>query len=245
MADLRVLIAAAGAGTRAGLPYPKTLHPVRGRPILARLVETLQPIDRRPTVIVSPPGRGAIAAALEEQGLQADLVEQPNPSGMGDAILCFRNAPAAREAEHLLVVWGDIPLLQRETVDAVCRAHLQQGNDFTFATRIVEEAYTIVARGPGGQVTSLTETREAGLQPGPGERDIGLFVLRVEPVLSVLAERLPGAFGRSTGEHGFLYLVRHLAGRGMRVEALPVATELDLVSLNRLSDLDALDKGAA
>jgi bifunctional UDP-N-acetylglucosamine pyrophosphorylase/glucosamine-1-phosphate N-acetyltransferase len=240
MAEIKVLIAAAGAGTRAGLPYPKTLHPVRGEPILTRLMRTLRPLDPRPTVIVSPSGRAPIAKALEEHGLEADLVEQPTPSGMGDAILCFRGSPAAPAAEHLLVVWGDIPLLQPETVEAVCRAHLEHGNDFTFATRQVEEAYTIVEREPGGQVMSLIETREAGLKPGPGERDIGLFVLKVEPVLATLAERLPGAFGRSTGEHGFLYVVRHLAERGMRVEALPVATELDLVSLNRLSDLDSL-----
>jgi bifunctional UDP-N-acetylglucosamine pyrophosphorylase/glucosamine-1-phosphate N-acetyltransferase len=203
-------------------------------------METLRSIDPRPTVIVSPAGRAAIAAALTERGLQADLVEQPMPSGMGDAILCFRNAPAAADAEHLLVAWGDIPLLARETVDAICRAHLTNGNDFTFATRHVEEAYTIVARAADGRVTSLIETREAGTRPGPGERDIGLFVLRVDPVLATLAERLPGAFGRSTGEHGFLYVVRHLFERGMRVEALPIATEADLVSLNRLSDLEAI-----
>ncbi|HZG09348.1 MAG TPA: NTP transferase domain-containing protein [Allosphingosinicella sp.] len=237
MADIKVLIAAAGAGTRAGLPYPKTLHPVLGEPILVRLMDTLRPVDPRPTLIVSPAGGEPIASALDARGLLADLVEQAEPSGMGDAILCFRDAPAAVNTEHLLVVWGDIPLLQPQTVEAVCQAHIDHGNDFTFATRHVERAYTIVERAPDGRVTSLTETREAGLEPGPGERDIGLFVLRVEPVLSILGERLPGAFGKSTGEHGFLYVVGHLAERGLRVEALPVATELDLVSLNRLSDL--------
>ena len=240
MPDIKVLIAAAGAGTRAGLPYPKTLHPVLDRPILVRLMETLQPVDPRPTIIVSPAGREAVAGALAEHGLHADLVEQAKPSGMGDAILCFRDAPAASAAEHLLVVWGDIPLLQPKTVDAVCRAHLAHDNDFTFATRRVDQAYTVVSRNADGGVASLVETREAGIEPAPGERDIGLFVLRTEPVLSLLAERLPGAFGRSTGEHGFLYIVQHLVARGFRVEALPVATELDLVSLNRLSDLDSV-----
>ena len=37
MDDFRVLIPAAGLGTRAGLPYPKTLYPVDGTPILHRL----------------------------------------------------------------------------------------------------------------------------------------------------------------------------------------------------------------
>ena len=40
MDDFRVLIPAAGLGTRAGLPYPKTLYPVDGTPILHRLLAT-------------------------------------------------------------------------------------------------------------------------------------------------------------------------------------------------------------
>lgn len=240
MAEMRALIAAAGSGSRAGLPYPKTLHAVLGRPILLRLVETLAPVDPYPTIVVSPSGEAPIAECLAAAGVAAELVVQERPTGMGDAILRFRESPAAAGAEHLLVVWGDIPLLEAATVRAVCEAHLAHGNDFTFATRQVESAYTLVERDSEGRVTALTETREAGAEPGPGERDIGLFVLRVEPVLSILEERLPGALGRSTGEHGFLYVVRHLAERGLRVEGLPVATERDLVSLNRLSDLEGL-----
>jgi bifunctional UDP-N-acetylglucosamine pyrophosphorylase/glucosamine-1-phosphate N-acetyltransferase len=241
MAELRVLIAAAGAGTRAGLPYPKTLHPVRGRPILVRLLDLFKSLDPRPIIVVSPEGRQPIERCLAAEGLEADLVEQPRPTGMGDAILLFREAPGADEAEHVLVVWGDIPLIQPATVDAMCRSHLDGGNDFTFVTRHVDEAYTIVTRDSGGAVASLVETREAGVEPGPGERDIGLFLFRKGPVLSLLDQRLPGWAGRRTGEHGFLYIVRHLAERGYKVEALPVATELDLVSLNRLSDLEGID----
>lgn len=239
MTDVRVLIAAAGAGSRAGLPYPKTLHPVRGQPILVRLIELLRPIDPAPTVVVSPAGRDAIAAVLREHGLAAELAEQPAPTGMGDAILCARGT-RADEGEHLLVVWGDVPLIERATVETMCAAHLARGNDFTFVTRHVDRAYTFVSRAPDGQVLALTETREAGVQPQPGERDIGLFIFRREPTLSILAEQREGARGRTTGEHGFLYVVRHLVGQGLRVEALPVATELDLVSLNSLSDIEGL-----
>lgn len=238
MGELRALIPAAGTGTRAGLPYPKTLHPVGGRPILVRLLKLLGPIDSRPTIVVSPSGREPIAACLSENGLEADLVVQPAPTGMGDAILEFRSSPAAASAEHILAVWGDIPMIQPETVEATIRAHLEHGNDFTFPTRMVDQAYTIVLRNDAGRVVSVVETRETGVEPGPGEREIGLFVFRAVPVLDLLAERLPGARGTFTGEHGFLYLVRHLAARGLRVEALPIAQERDLISLNRLSDIE-------
>jgi bifunctional N-acetylglucosamine-1-phosphate-uridyltransferase/glucosamine-1-phosphate-acetyltransferase GlmU-like protein len=240
MAELRVLIAAAGSGSRAGLPYPKTLHPVLGRPILLRLLDLLRPLDPCPVVVVSPSGRRQIEQALAGAGAQAELVEQVKPTGMGDAILLFREAEAAAATAQLLVVWGDIPLLEQATVDGLLRAHLSHGNDFSFASRHVSEAYTIVGRDADGRVTALVETREAGLTPGPGERDIGLFVFRPDVVLPVLAEELEGARGRATGEHGFLYVVRHLVARGCRVEAVPIATERDLVSLNRLADLDTI-----
>ncbi len=115
-----------------------------------------------------------------------------------------------------------------------------QGNHFTFATRQAESAYTLVLRDPAGQVTRVIETREeGGGQTRPGERDIGLFVFRKTAVLNMLREELSGKWGRSTGEHGFLYIVEHMVSRGLRVAALPVATELDLVSLNSIEDVEA------
>lgn len=241
MPEIKALIAAAGSGKRAGLPYPKTLYPVQGQPILLRLLRLLGEVDERPTVIVSPSGRQPIAEAIAAEGLHADLIVQEAPTGMGDAVLQFRAAPAFAETEHLLVVWGDIPFIQPGTVRAVVDTHLAHGNDFTFATRHVDEAYTIVSRDEAGAVRALEETRELGIPPGPGERDIGLFAFRVRPTLDLLDQRLPGALGKATGEHGFLYIVRHLAERGHKVEALPIAAEADLISLNRLSDLEGVE----
>src|SRR5687768_9613312 len=70
MTNIRVLIAAAGSGSRAGLPYPKTLHPVRGRPILLRLIDRLRTIDPHPTVVVSPSGHALVADCLARAGVE-------------------------------------------------------------------------------------------------------------------------------------------------------------------------------
>lgn len=238
MNSLKVLVAAAGRGTRAGLPYPKTLHPVQGKPILIRIVELLAPYDAQPTVIVSPAGKTLVADCLQDYGRQAHLVVQPAPCGMGDAVLHFEKSPAFAEAEHVLLLWGDVPLIQPKTVAGVVEAHLAHGNDLTLATRQVPSAYTVVTRDSAGQVVDLCETREAGGKgPGPGERDVGLFVFRKQATLETLHKDIPQRYGRSTGEHGFLYVVGEMVRSGYRVEALPLATELDLVSLNALEDL--------
>ena len=139
----------------------------------------------------------------------------------------------------MILIWGDIPFIQRATLDAVIGAHRAHGNDLTFATRNVDAAYTVVSRDASGKVTALVESREAGAgKLSAGERDVGIFVFRRDMMFDTLDEPMPDRLGTVTGEHGFLYVVAHLAKLGAKVAALPVATELDLVSLNRLGDLE-------
>lgn len=229
------LIAAAGRGTRAGLPYPKTLFEVQGKPILLRVAEALAPHADDLVVVASPDGADPVRACLDEAGRPARIAIQPEPLGMGNAVLA---GLAGITAEHVLLAWGDIPFFQPATVAAMVEAHHACGNDFTFATTMTDSAYTLVSRDHDGRLLSITESREAGIaQPGRGEREIGLFIFRRAPVWAALQEDLPGKFGRHTGEHGFLYLVEHLAAAGRKVEGLPVASELDLVSFNQMADI--------
>ena len=239
-ARLAALVAAAGSGSRAGLPYPKTLYPVRGRPILLHLIERLAAHDPQPTVIVSPTGQAAIAQALHAEGRVAQLLVQERPTGMGDAVLAFRRSLAFAPEVDVLLAWGDIPLLGAATIAALVTQHRAAGNDFTFVSRPVDVSYTRVARDAAGRVIALEETRELEVKPTPGERDIGLFLFRAGPILDLLDRHRASGMGRATGEHGFLYVVAHAAAAGLKVEALPIATEEDCLSLNRLSDLDGV-----
>jgi bifunctional UDP-N-acetylglucosamine pyrophosphorylase / glucosamine-1-phosphate N-acetyltransferase len=238
LTETRALIAAAGRGSRAGLPYPKTLFLVQGKPILLRICGVLRPYDPRPTIIVSPSGEGPIRECLEQADLAAHFVRQPEPKGMGEAVLRFAESQAFIAAKHVLLIWGDVPFVQPETIAAMVEAHYSRGNDFTFVSRVVSSPYTIVLRNDMGEVTGVLETREAGLAPpADGERDIGLFIFRKEPVLNTLCEELSGKWGRHTGEQGFRYVIGHLVSRGCKVEGLPIGKEIETVSLNSVREL--------
>ena len=242
MAETRALIAAAGRGSRAGLPYPKTLFSVQGKPILLRICDSLRPYDPQPTIIVSPSGEKDIGECLAEAGVAAHLVRQMEPKGMGDAVLQFSQSPAFEGADHVLLIWGDIPFVQPETVAAMVDAHYAHCNDFTFVPRVTNRPYTLVARTPDGGIMRCLETREEGIAPPEqGEREIGLFMFRRCVVMSLLKEELLGKCGKTTSEHGFLYVIGRLVERKFRVEALPIAKEVEMVSLNSLKDLAGFD----
>ena len=236
--NIKVLIAAAGRGKRSFLPYPKTLYKIDGLPILVRIIDLLNSYDSTPTVVVSPQGLDIIDKCLQDSNKTANLVVQPEPLGMGDAVLYFLKSPSYSDAEHVILVWGDIPYLHPKTISHLVSHHLKNNNDFTFATRHVTDPYTVVTRNSEGHVKSVIESSElVNKNLYFGEREIGLFVFRCSPVFSLLNLPLSGKYSKQSGEHGFLYIIEHLVNRDFRVEALPIARAQDLISLNKMDDL--------
>ena len=235
---IKVVIAAAGQGTRSGLEYPKTLFEIKNMPIIVRVCKALSQFDKSPSIIVAPDWKKEIQNTLIKHEIEAELIVQSKPRGMGDALLQYENSEFYKNVEHLILIWGDIPFIQNETVDEIVKNHLKKKNTFTFPTRESNSAYTYVLRDDSGNVKDLVETRELGIQkPQSGERDIGLFIFRKDPIFAILKEDLPNRLGKSTNEHGFLYLVNYLYKRGFKIEALKIATELDLVSFNSIDDI--------
>ena len=89
MYKIKVLIPAAGKGSRAGLNYPKTLYKIEGKEILLYIFELIENIDQEPTIIVSPEGEKDINNFLKLKKRKAQLIIQPKTRGMGDAVLKF------------------------------------------------------------------------------------------------------------------------------------------------------------
>jgi len=233
-----VLIAAAGKGSRSGLDYPKTLFQIEGRSILSRILEAVSDIDLEPTIVVSPSGERIINSHLESMNLSGNTVIQDKPLGMGNAVLSMLSATAYQGASDILLLWGDLPFVQKSTLDKTLELHFKHNNDFTFPTLYSDSAYTIVSRDSSNAVTQIVETRELpNHKIEQGERDIGVFIFKKNIVFDILRENLPSKYSKHTKEHGFLYIIEHLVARGLKVEALNIATKLDSISLNKIDDL--------
>lgn len=234
---LAVLIAAAGKGSRSGLSYPKTLYSIKGIPIIVRQLEVFSKYDFSPTLIVSPSGKNQIKEKISQFDKNAYFVCQEHPNGMGDAVLQFLHSPAYERAEHIILSWGDIPFIQQSTIDRLVKEHFIKNNDFTFPTKLVNAAYTQVTRDSNGNVEEVIETRGSANDIIPGERDMGIFIFKKQLVMDQLQEEVNNKYNSENNEHGFLYVIGELVKKGLQVEALNIATELDLISLNKISDL--------
>lgn len=240
---LRIIIPAAGKGTRSGLPFPKTLQIVDGSPILIRLLTVLRPFDPCPAVIVSPAGKAQIRAAINDHGLDAELIIQDTPRGMGHAVSQFKQSPDYERADDVLVIWGDMLSLSPSLIQQSIKRFQSDSADFSFPTINRSPCYTWVCRAADRSVLQVLEKREFGnTLPNEGEADCGMFIFRKEPLFTLLQDHEEELTGPTTGEINFLPAIGALAKRGYNVQAYRIACSGDAFSFNSPDDLDAYNR---
>ena len=149
---------AAGEGTRMRSSTPKMLHPVCGQPMVAWPILAAREAGAERVAVIVAPGRD-ISAALPEG---TETVVQPEPDGTGGAIRAA--GPLIEEAETVLVLSGDVPLIGTDTIAELLDAHAASSAAATLLTIELPEAgaYGRVVRGSSGEVERVVEAKAAG-----------------------------------------------------------------------------------
>jgi bifunctional UDP-N-acetylglucosamine pyrophosphorylase / glucosamine-1-phosphate N-acetyltransferase len=182
-----VLVMAAGEGTRMRSSLPKMLHPVCGRAMVAW-----------PIAAAREAGAGRVAAIVSPnqdivQGLpdKVQIVTQPQPDGTGGAVRAA--LPLIEEAETVLVLSGDHPLITAENIAGLLDAHAKGGTAATLLTIELDDpgSYGRVVRNASGEVERVVETKEAG-DADPAQLEIreinaGTYAFDAAPLVDALA----------------------------------------------------------
>ena len=244
MKSIKVLIPAAGSGSRLGLKYPKTLIKINSKTILENLVYKFKLYDRQPTVIFNFNKKKILSQFIKNSQLSIEHLFQKNPKGMGHSVLQIKKSKKFKETDNIILIWGDIPFLQTSTINYTISEHFKNNNDFTFPTIDVHKPYTLVNRDKFNNVISVNETREIKNKKASnfGEREIGFFIFKKNVVINLLSKNLLGKINKITGEHGFLYIIEHLILKKYKVKALKIAKLKDTISINTAEDLEKLNK---
>ena len=131
-APVTVVILAAGQGTRMRSKTIKLLHPVAGRPMVARLLDSVQAL--RPRKIVTVVGFQAeqVTEALADYSCSFAL--QKKQLGTGHAVLQAAKSIAAGPNSTLLVLNGDMPTLRPATLRNLLARHAKSGAALTLMT---------------------------------------------------------------------------------------------------------------
>src|SRR5262245_38381705 len=125
MADLHVVILAAGKGTRMKSLRPKVLHRVAGRPMIAYVLRAAASLGPDTTTLVVGHMTESLTQALELYPNLSYAAKEPQ-LGSGHALL--QTAPLVEgRAGTVLLLSGDVPLLPSNTLARLLARHEENG----------------------------------------------------------------------------------------------------------------------
>jgi bifunctional UDP-N-acetylglucosamine pyrophosphorylase/glucosamine-1-phosphate N-acetyltransferase len=160
---LAAIVLAAGKGTRMRSARAKVLHELLGCPLVAYPVGLARELGAAPVVAVLGHQREIVESVLAARfGADAiAVVEQAEQRGTGHAVRLAM--PALRGFEGIvLVLYGDVPLLRRETLRAlVGTARRYKCLALVTATPADATGYGRIVRDSRGNVTGVVEEKDA------------------------------------------------------------------------------------
>jgi bifunctional UDP-N-acetylglucosamine pyrophosphorylase / glucosamine-1-phosphate N-acetyltransferase len=226
-----VIVLAAGEGTRMKSALPKVLHPLCGRSMLGHAIAAARDLEPERLVVVVGHARDQVGAHVTSQAPDARIVIQDHQGGTGHAVRSVIET-IGEIPGHVLVTYGDMPLLRAQTLAALAREHEQAGNAVTVLTARVPDptGYGRIVRDASGALTGIVEERDAS----PEQRRIdeinsGCYVFD-GALLADAIKRLPSA--NAQGQEYLTDAVGILRGDGHPVGTLVAGDPAEIQGVN-------------
>lgn len=237
--DIKALVLCAGKGTRLqteGVDLPKVMRQADGKPLLHYVLSALDFLPRENVVLVVGYKREHILAAYPDYptALQAQQL------GTGHAVQCA--ADHLRDFDgHVLVCYGDTPLMAQSTYRSMIELHLASGNDCTLLSAHIDEGgnYGRVIRDEKGQFQTIVEAKDCTpTQAAVTEVNTGVYLFRAQPLLEALGKLKND---NAQGEYYLTDVPALLMAAGGQVGVCDVCTPTEMLGVNTVAQLQEVE----
>lgn len=232
---LDVVILAAGKGTRMRSQTPKVLHTLAGKPMVSHVLETAQALNPSRTHVVIGHGADQLRAALE--GTDVHFALQAEQKGTGHAV--------AQTLEQLgqgkvLVLYGDVPLIRRETLAALLANVDEQHLGLLTVTLTNPHGYGRIVRNDAGEAVAIVEQKDANAeQLTINECNTGIMAM----TSAQLKRWLPQLSAENAqGEYYLTDVIAMAANEGVSVTTAQPATPVEVEGVNNRAQMARLER---
>ena len=158
MSNITAVILAAGEGKRMKSNYSKVIHKVAGKPIIKRVCETVKNAGIEKCVLVVGHKQEQVRETMGESVLYAVQSEQ---LGTGHAVM--QAIPQIEDAQRVIVLCGDAPLLSSETLKEALKINEERKEYATIFTAEFDDptGYGRIVRNQNGEVVGIVEHKDA------------------------------------------------------------------------------------
>ncbi|MFT7433737.1 MAG: bifunctional UDP-N-acetylglucosamine pyrophosphorylase/glucosamine-1-phosphate N-acetyltransferase [Alphaproteobacteria bacterium] len=187
MSQTAVIVLAAGKGTRMKSKLPKVLHCVAKRPMLGHVIDAGLGAEPAKTVVVISQNQVAeyVGKAFPHNSI---CIQQEKQLGTAHAVLAAE-AELKNITGNVLILCGDVPLLNRKTIERFIISHETQQHDVTFMSVFAEDPTGLgrVIRDDNDDVLAIVEHKDAtDAQKKIDEINTGIYIAKKDVLFDLL-----------------------------------------------------------
>lgn len=176
--QLHVVILAAGKGTRMRSAKPKVLQSLGGKTMLARVLDAATSIRPASLNVVVGFGADLIVAAIDRADIR--WVLQNEQLGTGHAVRCALDDVDFADDDHVLILYGDVPLLDAAVVQGLVDAARRSPLAVLTTELSDPSGYGRIIRDAAHALIAIREQKDATpLEQAITEINTGLMCVRV------------------------------------------------------------------
>jgi bifunctional UDP-N-acetylglucosamine pyrophosphorylase/glucosamine-1-phosphate N-acetyltransferase len=245
---IKIIILAAGKGTRMKSEEPKALTMFQGKPFLQHILDTLKTLDPKiKPILVVGHKKERIKEVLGDKQIYAEQKEQ---LGTGHAVLSAKNTIKEKnEIMLVLVLSADQPLISKETLEKIIKKQTEKNPTITLATVIVSDFedwraglnnFGRIVRGGDGLVKKIVEFKDANEEEKKiKELNTALYAFDAKWLWSNL-DKIDNKNAKA--EYYLTDLIKIACEQNKKIEAVPVANVIEALQPNSKEELETLEK---
>lgn len=233
---LEVVILAAGKGTRMYSSTPKVLHRIGGKALLGHVIESATQLGAHKIHVVIGYEGEAVQAHFADRPLA--WATQSEQLGTGHAVA--QALPNIPDDRIVLVLYGDVPLIQPETLKSLTAAcHADAISVLTVRSTDPTGLGRIVRDGEGRAVAIVEEKDADAQQKLIRETNSGILAAPAGRLRQWLAALSPK---NAQGEYYLTDIIASAVAQNCEVATLILDDELEVLGVNNKLQLAQLER---
>ena len=237
--ELRIIILAAGKGTRMNSNLPKVLHKLNDKALLDFVLDESELLNPKETILVVGFKKEQVISHTQHRA-NLKYATQMEQLGTGHAVLQTGDLLKNKEG-HILILYGDVPNIKESTLRPIIDNHIINNRDLTLITAEIDDptGYGRIIRDKKGNLLKIIEEKDCNNNEKKiKEWNPGIYIFKTEEVFKILDNIKTN---NASKEYYLTDAIGLAQQSNMQIKAIKIANSSEVIGINTADQLKELE----